>query len=266
MNKIKQFDFGQNWHNFSQKKLSKEKIEIAKADFLNLTKNIKLENKTFLDIGFGQGLSLLIAKSIGAKVVACDINKKCKIALEYSKIHFNVGKIKFPVIIGSILENSVVEQIIASNPVQKDEKFDIVHSWGVLHHTGSMYKAIDNTASLVNNNGYLILAIYKSHWTSPVWHFIKKTYNYSPNIIKKLLLKIFVFLLLIKNKIIGKQNNKRRRGMDFYSDAIDWLGGYPYEYATKEQIVSYLQNEFKLINYIPDKGRVGCNQFVFKRV
>ena len=43
--------------------------------------------------------------------------------------------------------------------------------------------------------------------------------------------------------------------MDFYYDVIDWVGGYPYEYATREEITARLQpHGFRALRFIPARG------------
>jgi 2-polyprenyl-6-hydroxyphenyl methylase/3-demethylubiquinone-9 3-methyltransferase len=69
-----QFDFGKNWLDFSKNALTSEQVEQAQQDFTKLFHNIELKGKFFVDIGFGQGLSLLIAKQKGATAVGCEIN------------------------------------------------------------------------------------------------------------------------------------------------------------------------------------------------
>lgn len=77
-----QFDFGKNWLDFSKNALTAERVAQAQTDFEKLFQGIDLMGKTFLDIGFGQGLSLLIAKQKGAIVIGCDVNPKCQEALQ----------------------------------------------------------------------------------------------------------------------------------------------------------------------------------------
>jgi SAM-dependent methyltransferase len=79
-----QFDFGSNWIAFSRRALTPEKVELARRDFTRLLKGIDLKGKSFLDIGFGQGLSLLLAQEAGAHVFGNDINPKCRVALANS--------------------------------------------------------------------------------------------------------------------------------------------------------------------------------------
>ncbi len=58
--------------------------------------------------------------------------------------------------------------------------WDIVYSWGVLHHTGAMWKAIDNAAGRVGPNGQFFIALYSSNVVSPsaeFWLAVKRRYN-----------------------------------------------------------------------------------------
>jgi len=264
MSTSKQFDFGQNWKNFSKNKLDEQKIEQAQRDFIELVKGIELENKTFIDIGFGQGLGLLTSAKLGAKSVGVDINTKCKETLEFNKAHFSeLKEVNIPVIVGSVLDKGVMQQI-------KDvhETYDVIHSWGVLHHTGKMWEAIDNSCQLVKSKGKFILAIYNKHWSSKSWYYIKKLYNFSPGIIRHLMVYFFyVVIFMAKFLVTFKNPLKKERGMNFYYDVVDWVGGYPYEYASKEEVVTYMQTKgFDLIKYRAAEVPTGCNEFVFEKL
>jgi len=60
---------------------------------------------------------------------------------------------------------------------------------------------------------------------------------------------------------------KKRRGMSFYYDVIDWLGGFPYEYADKEELISWIKAKgFRLKKYVAAPVPTGCDEYVFKRI
>jgi 2-polyprenyl-6-hydroxyphenyl methylase/3-demethylubiquinone-9 3-methyltransferase len=261
-----QFNFGQNWKEFSAHALSKEKIDAARKDFSDLL-DVDINGKTFLDIGFGQGMSLLLATERNAKTFGCDINPICKEVLEHNKTNYfnHLTNTEIPVVVGSILDKPVVEEIKKMTP---DGKFDIVHSWGVLHHTGNMTLAIENVVSLVKENGTLVLALYNRHWTSPIWLFIKWFYCKSPKFLQRLMIWFFYPIIwLAKFIVTGKSPKQQQRGMDFYYDIIDWVGGYPYEYETVEETKSRMNKlDFECVKAIPARVPTGCNEFVFKRI
>ena len=128
-----QFDFGENWSEFSEKALTPDRILQAKGDFACLMEGVTLRDKSFLDIGFGQGLSLLTATTMGAKTAGCEISPKCVDVLKRNLLFFpEIANTNIPTIIGSILEGSTIEKLRKSAP-DGDGRYDIVHSWGVLH-------------------------------------------------------------------------------------------------------------------------------------
>ena len=130
-----------------------------------------------------------------------------------------------------------------------------------------MYKAFEATGKLVAKSGLLAIAIYNKHWTSPVWKLIKRTYIKSPAIIRKILVWL-VFIVKIPAVLIISRRNpfSKERGMSYYTDIVDWVGGYPYEYATPAEVTQFFeQRGFKLKKLIRTKGFTGCNEFVFER-
>jgi 2-polyprenyl-3-methyl-5-hydroxy-6-metoxy-1,4-benzoquinol methylase len=258
-----QFDFGQNWVNFSKRALTKQKIDGARKDFQNLFSGIDLRNKQMLDIGFGQGITLLLSREAGASVYGNDINPKCRDALQQSAKVMGLSP-DIPVIVGSILNNSTIEMLKSSVP---DDSFDIVHSWGVLHHTGDMHRAIANAASLVKPGGYFICAIYNRHITSKLWLFIKWFYCSAPSIVKFLMIAVMYPLIFAAKFAVTLRNPfNQMRGMDFYYNVIDWVGGYPYEYASVNELIDIVSRHgFTCIKSVPAEVPTGCNEFVFTK-
>jgi 2-polyprenyl-6-hydroxyphenyl methylase/3-demethylubiquinone-9 3-methyltransferase len=262
-----QFDFGANWKEFSEKALSPEKIQQARDDFRTLMDGIGIQGVTFLDIGFGQGLTLFIASETGAKVAGCEINPICNEVLEYNRGKFpHLKDRSIPVVTGSILDANVVRKL-KEIPFLNGGLYGIVHSWGVLHHTGNMYEAIKAACGLVEPGGHLVISIYTRHWTSKIWLLIKWMYNKSPTMIQKLFVYcLFPVIYLAKFLVTGRNPLRSKRGMDFFYDVIDWVGGYPYEYATKEEVIKYVENlGFKCLRFIPAPVPTGCNEFIFQK-
>ena len=213
------FKFGQNWQSYSKNALSPEKVEQAKLHFRQLLDQVELKDKTFLDIGFGQGLSLSCAASEGAKVKGVDVDQDNLNAIETTTQVVGLNEVP-EVEIGSILDAGWVSKELKNGP------YDIVHSWGVLHHTGDMNLAFKHACSLVKEGGHFVCAIYNRHWSSLPWKWIKYVYCASPAWIKDLMIALFYpIIYLAKWLVTGKNPKDKLRGMDFMHDVIDWVGG-----------------------------------------
>ena len=252
------FEFGKNWTSFSQKALNEEGKNQARRDLTALLNGESLREKKFLDIGFGQGLTLCIATEQGALAHGLDIDDHNLNALKLTSDSFGF-EVPPPVTIGSVLDPQTIDSL------ERNGKYDIVHSWGVLHHTGDMKAAIINASRLVKENGTFILSIYNRHWSSPFWVYIKRFYCWAPAIIQRAMVAAFYWIIYIaKFLVTGKNPMSSRRGMDYYHNVIDWIGGYPYEYASAHEIQSLLKSKgFEQTYYRQATVPTGCNEFVF---
>lgn len=264
---MKQFDFGRNWADFSINAGTPERAAQARAQFAELMKGVELAGRSFLDIGFGQGFTLLAARAMGADVVGCDINPKCLEVIAYNRWLFpDVGAERIPLLVGSILDPSILEALHRQEATH-GQGFDIVHSWGVLHHTGDMREAIAKAASLVRPGGHFVVAIYNRHWSSRPWLWIKRLYVHSPAWLQRTMIGVlYPVIWLAKLAITGKDPKRKERGMDFYYDIVDWVGGYPYEYATIAEIEELCRPlALSLVRAIPANVPTGCNEFIFRK-
>lgn len=262
---MNQFDFGQNWADFSANAATEERARQARAQFESLLGDVDIRGKTFLDIGFGQGFSLLSARALGARAVGCDINPKCHEVIERNRVFFpDVASGSIPLVVGSILDPQVVAQL-RSRPEAGGEGYDIVHSWGVLHHTGDMAMAVANAASLARPGGRVIIAIYNRHWSSLPWLAIKAAYVRAPRFAQRLMIRaLYPVIWLAKLAVTRRNPRKMDRGMNFYYDVVDWVGGYPYEYASVGEMQAMCGPlGLSLVRSIPAKVPTGCNEMVF---
>ncbi|EDN71194.1 3-demethylubiquinone-9 3-methyltransferase [Beggiatoa sp. PS] len=253
----KRFEFGKNWQIFLTS-LNDDKIKEAELSLKTMLDVESLAGKTFLDIGSGSGIHSLIARRLGAEVYSFDYDPYSVECTKYIKNKYFPEDSQWIVQEGSVLDVEYLKSL---------GKFDIVYSWGVLHHTGDMWKAISYATSLVSEKGQFFIAIYNRHWTSVIWKIIKVIYNKSPYLIKKLLVWLFTGIIFIGAFLTTRKNPiKGERGMEFKYDIVDWLGGYPYEYATIKEIITSVENTgFKIVKAIPTDGWTGCNQFIFKK-
>lgn len=255
------FAFGKNWQGYVQHALTTANIQQAREAFRMLYAGIDFQGKTFLDIGFGQGLALFFAQELGASVSGIDIDADNLVSCQYTAKLF--PEQVFPCIqVASILDTAFIQDQL------QHEQFDIVHSWGVLHHTGNMRQALHNTMQLVKSEGYLIISIYNKHWSSPLWRVIKWGYNHVPGTGQKMLIHLSYPIIYCAKWIITGDNPKRkRRGMDFFYDVVDWVGGYPYEYASIPAVQQLVcRQRFECVRTLPANIPTACNQFVFKKL
>lgn len=249
---MKMFKFGRNWKNYVINKVDEYIINEAKDSMLKylpegITSEEFYKNKTFIDVGCGSGLFSLSAILLGCKkVISFDIQDESIEATNILKNKFKhlINKnTEWQIFKGDILDMKLIEKL--------KNKADILYSWGVLHHTGDMWKAILNACNIVKPNGYFILAIYNKAESSSSWLKIKKFYNehqYLQPIINILYGSIVCLAYIIKRKTL---NLYRERGMHIYYDAIDWIGGYPYEFASWKEVVTFMSNNgFSLVKTI----------------
>ena len=263
----KTFSFGENWDNYLQNSFSESRANNAVTSLKKFLEIKNLRNKTFIDIGCGSGLFSLAAHRLGTKkIVSFDNDSKsvkCCIFLRKREKNFK----NWEAFKGSILDKRLVKKL---------GKFDIVYSWGVLHHTGKMWESIKNASMLIKPKGLMYLAIYNertSQISSQQWLTVKKFYNSSPNILKKMLeygyiLYFFSLYRFKMNKIKNyiKNYNKFSRGMSWRTDVTDWMGGYPYEFAKADKILSYCKKlGLKEIKHTDLGEGTGCNEFLFQK-
>lgn len=259
------FQFGANWEAFL-KTLNDERILEAVQSLKEMLDVDDLTGKRFLDIGSGSGLFSLAARRLGAKVHSFDYDPKSVGCTNELKRRYYEDDSDWVIEEGSALDAEYLTSL---------GKFDVVYSWGVLHHTGNMNKALENAMIPVSNHGVLYIAIYNDQdVSSKIWQKIKKLYCsgwFGKTLVSSVYIPFFTLqsiaigLVKYKNPIGQFASYKKKRGMSIYHDWIDWLGGYPFEVAKPELIFSYYKNHGYELANLTTTNRLGCNQFVFRK-
>jgi SAM-dependent methyltransferase len=241
------FGFGKNWAAFIDKNFSDEVVDQSQrrlAEFLRLD---SLAGKTFLDIGCGSGLHSLAAHRLGAeRIVSFDYDPDSVATTERLRRHAGEPG-NWQVMQGSVLDRTFMEA---------RDKADIVYSWGVLHHTGDMWTAIRNAALPLKEDGVFFIALYSAdaHVDPPAeyWLDIKRRYNSCSTLGRRIMEGSYLWRFHILPALRSGQNpwrllrEKRYRGMEFWTDLRDWLGGYPMEFAGFGETRDFCQRELGL--------------------
>lgn len=260
------FRFGKNWANFL-KVLNEERIRKTEVSLVKKLGLDSLEGLRFLDIGSGSGLFSLAAKRLGAEVVSMDFDTDSVGCAEFLKKHYFPEDETWAICQGSALDKEFIEGL---------GSFDIVYSWGVLHHTGNMLLGLENAAIPVKPGGQLFVSIYNDQGgASRRWTKVKKIY--ASGVPGKLLISATYIPLIAIGDFLGNYANPartyryyrdyfRERGMSRWHDIIDWIGGYPFEVAKPEEIFKFYKDRgFSLTEMTTCGGGLGCNEYVFKR-
>lgn len=266
--KTVRFGFGNNWLDYSSD-LTEEQHNNASLSLIRLLDRDSLKGLRFLDIGSGSGIFSLAAYRLGADVTSFDYDINSVRATTRLRLNVGASEKLWSVFQGDILDISETGMM--------DVDPDIIYAWGVLHHTGNLHLGLNNTIKLARKSGCMVIvAIYNYQPVlSDIWKLVKRMYNmnsFCKYALTAILLPYFVFKQVVLNLVklrhpfhmISKR--ERGRGMSFYHDVIDWVGGYPFETMSASEVVeTFTSSGFRL-----KKARVvhshGCNEFVFERV
>ena len=260
------FTFGENWKDFLRT-VNESRIAESVAALQQMLGLTTLEGMRFIDIGSGSGLSSLAALRLGADVTSFDYDPSSVGCTLEMRERYATDNPRWRIMHGSALDPDFLATL---------GTYDIVYSWGVLHHTGQMWNAINNVLPMVRVNGFLFLALYNDQgvW-SKRWTKIKRVYC-SGTVGKLAVSSVFVpywaFRCALSDVVRGHApwytyaTYGRNRGMSLWHDWHDWLGGYPFEAAKPEAIIlPLLKRGLTLTNLNTQYGSVGCVEYVFRR-
>lgn len=286
------FQFGENWRNFLAS-VDQSRVEAAARSLSELLDGQTLAGKSFLDIGCGSGLASLAANLAGAEVTSFDADDQSVLCTETlrrrclgqapstSEIVCSAGPdlpgptaphtaSPWQILTGSILAPEFVEGL---------GSFDVVYAWGVLHHTGRMWQAIEAACDLVAPDGHLVLAIYHDQGgASRRWAAIKRGYHRLPATLRPAYVAMIAGcweLRFALARLLAGRNplpfadwraKRQDRGMSVWHDWIDWVGGWPFEVASPDEVIDRLIRKDFVLRRLKTVGNGwGCNEYVFRR-
>jgi len=224
------FAFGKNWASYAEL-IGAQEITAAESGLQRLLPAETLEGKRFMDIGCGSGLHSLAALRLKVReVVAVDIDSD-SVATTRAVLDRHARGAHYAVRQASVFD---------LDPV-REGRFDVVYSWGVLHHTGDLDRALQRAAALVAPGGLFAFALYRKTWMCGLWKLEKRWYAHSGPGIQKMLRGLYLTLFRAGQLIRGSSfkqyvQSYKERGMDFHHDVHDWLGGYPYESISADEV------------------------------
>jgi 2-polyprenyl-6-hydroxyphenyl methylase/3-demethylubiquinone-9 3-methyltransferase len=263
------FAFGDNWARFLET-LDDDRIAEAERSLEAMLGAGSVRGASFLDIGCGSGLFSLAAMRLGAaRVHSLDYDPDSVACARELRRRYHPDSERWTVEQASVLDRDHMAAL---------GRYDVVYSWGVLHHTGGMWKAMENAAAAVGPAGRLFIAIYNDQGTqSRLWHRIKRTYNALPAALRT----PFAIAVMAPRELRSAvgctvrgrpwryvqswTQYKRGRGMSRWHDLVDWVGGYPFEVATPDAVFDFHRERGFVLERLVTRQGLGCNEFVLRR-
>jgi 2-polyprenyl-6-hydroxyphenyl methylase/3-demethylubiquinone-9 3-methyltransferase len=261
------FAFGANWARFLSV-LDDDRIAEAEKSLRENLRVADLRGRTFLDIGSGSGLFSLAARRLGARVRSFDFDPRSVACTAELRRRYFPDDPEWTVGEGSVLDADFLRGL---------GPFDVVYSWGVLHHTGDQWRALEHAQGAVAPGGSLYIALYNDQGArSRLWRRLKRWYCSGPfgRGAVTALGSTYFFAVCLKEDLLRGRNPlaryreyRRQRGMSVWHDWVDWFGGYPFEVSRPGEVVDFLvARGFVLTRLLTVGGALGCNEYVFRRI
>ena len=258
------FAFGENWSRFLTT-VDERRIDQATEDLARMLEHKRLDGVSFLDVGSGSGLSSLAARRLGARVSSFDADPASVACTIELRRRYEAHGGQWTVEHGSVLDRTYLSTL---------GTFDVVYSWGVLHHTGAMWDAMENVLDLVAPGGTLFIALYNDQgWWSRFWRALKRLYVRGPALLRPLPVAATLATVWLPRVVLDTLRGsplrswrayRDDRGMSAWHDVIDWAGGYPFEVATPGDVHQFYRERGFTLERLVTRAS-GCNEFVFVR-
>jgi 2-polyprenyl-6-hydroxyphenyl methylase/3-demethylubiquinone-9 3-methyltransferase len=257
------FSFGENWRRYLAR-LTPERIEQAQQSLRDSFGQAEWQGRRFLDVGCGSGLFSLCAFQLGARPVhSIDVDPNSVACAAYLRHEHVEASPDWSIELGSVLDRPFLETI---------EPADLVFSWGVLHHTGSLWQALENAFGLVRPGGLICVALYNHPRRERAQMGLKRLYNRLPRRLRPGLQLAYagvacgVLLARGRNPVrYIREYSKNSRGMSFWRDVADWLGGLPCEFASEGEVTDFATARGLLVEKVLVRPPGGNNEYLLRR-
>lgn len=234
------FAFGQNWQQFVRRSLDDERIATARDHILGFLGRKDLKGVAFLDIGCGSGINSAAVSTCGVeRIFSFDYDPNSVAATAQVREHVGGGE-NWQVMRGDVLDNAFIQSL---------GKWSCVYSWGVLHHSGDVWRAIENALQTVAHGGLFYIALYSAD-VEPnpgFWLRIKREYNEGSRLKRQKMIVWYVWNYMLHRSVRRlpeflsvMSDYKTRRGMSFLVDIRDWLGGWPMQYTYDKDVIEFV--------------------------
>jgi 2-polyprenyl-6-hydroxyphenyl methylase/3-demethylubiquinone-9 3-methyltransferase len=259
------FKFGENWQSFVTT-VSADSIAQSERGLRRLFPDDELKGRRFLDIGCGSGLSALAALRLNARSVTGIDFDPASVAAARALLARHARGSDFSISVKSVLD------------LDGSDTYDVVYCWGVLHHTGAMWRAMERAASSVAPNGLLAIALYRRTPLCGFWTAEKRFYAQAAPAVQRIVAAIYKAAFIAglvaqrRNPKAYIANYRSERGMDWHHDVHDWLGGFPYESVSPRDVKTFLDRQgFELMRSFEHAPRAfgifgaHCDEYVARR-
>ena len=189
MKKSDVHNFSFEWKIHQKTQLDNKKNDTSEKNFNTRFGFDKIfwEKKKVLDVGFGTGRYAIVPLKYGAHVTGIDLSDSIQVAKKNLK---------------DFDKAVLVEADLYSLPFA-EESFDVIYSFGVLHHTPDPYSAFKGLLKFLKPGGHICITLYQKSGMYHSSRYIRKVTTKLNTKLLYFIVCIFVSMLYIPYKFLG---------------------------------------------------------------